>query len=125
MKIKGEEHIDSLGSASNYASSLIRLQRFEEAKALLCKTIPVARRTLGDDSRFSLALRKTHAQALCMDAGSTLDDLRDAVSTLEDAERIARRVLGAAHPITLKIEHALPEARATLGARETPSPGSA
>ena len=30
--------------------------------------------------------------------GATLDDLREAVTTLEDTERIARRVLGGAHP---------------------------
>ena len=34
---------------------------------------------------------------------ATLDDLREAVTTLEDAERIARRVLGGAHPTTLGI----------------------
>ena len=50
----------------------------------------------------------------------TLDDLREAVTTLEDTERIARRVLGGAHPITVQIERDLRKARATLRARETP-----
>ena len=36
--------------------------------------------------------------------GATLDDYREAVTTLEDAERIARRVLGNAHPLTTGIE---------------------
>ena len=59
------------------------------------------------------------------DDGATLDDLREAVTTLEDAERIARRVLGGAHPTTGWVEIALREARAALRARETPSsPGS-
>ena len=31
---------------------------------------------------------------------ATLDDLREAVRTLEETERTARRVLGGAHPFT-------------------------
>ena len=61
-----------------------------------------------------------------MGDGATLDDLREAVTTLEDAERIARRVLGAAHPLTTGIEEQLQNVRAALRAHETPSPaGSA
>ena len=51
---------------------------------------------------------------------ATLDDLREAVTTLEDAGRIARRVLGGAHPITMGIERHLRNAQAALRARETP-----
>ena len=58
------------------------------------------------------------------DDGATLDDLREAVTTLEDTERIARRVLGGAHPLTSTIEGDLRDARSALRARETP-PGSA
>ena len=58
--------------------------------------------------------------ALYKDDGATLDDFREAVTTLEDTDRIARRVLGGAHPITGGIEDALREARAALRARETP-----
>ena len=55
--------------------------------------------------------------------GRTLDDLRKAVSTLEDAGRIARRVLGGAHPTTVGIEDTLQDAQAAFRARETqPSP---
>ena len=39
---------------------------------------------------------------------------------LEDTARIARRVLGAAHPVTAEIEPYLRDARAALAARETP-----
>jgi hypothetical protein len=41
----------------------------------------------------------------------------------EEMERIARRVLGGAHPLTMQIEISLQKARAALRARETPSPG--
>ena len=57
-------------------------------------------------------------------AAATLDDLREAVTTLEDTERIARRVLGGAHPVTKGIEHNLPNARAALHAREATQPSS-
>ena len=63
-----------------------------------------------------------YAQTLYKNDGATLDDLREAVETLEDTERIARRVLGGAHPITAGIENQLRYARAALRARETPSP---
>ena len=55
---------------------------------------------------------------LHFDTGATLDDLRDAVTTLEEIEPIARRVLGGAHPTTVGIERRLREARAALRARE-------
>ena len=63
--------------------------------------------------------------SLYVDPAATLDDLREAVTTLEDAERTARRVFGSANPLTGGIGHNLSEVRATLRARETPSPGSA
>ena len=63
-------------------------------------------------------LRWIYADALYMDPGATLDDLREAVTTLEEMEPIARRVLGGAHPLTTGIETALRDARAALDARE-------
>jgi hypothetical protein len=65
------------------------------------------------------ATRWIYAAALCRRGSATLDDLSEAVTTLEDAERIARRVLGGAHPTKEGIEAALREARAALRARET------
>ncbi len=54
------------------------------------------------------------------DNGATLDDLREAVATFEEIERIARRVYGGAHPLAVGVEYNLREARAALRARETP-----
>ena len=56
-----------------------------------------------------------------MDANATLDDLREAVTLLEDLERTTRRVLGASHPLTRSIECDVRDARAALRAREAPS----
>ena len=86
---------------------------------MLGKTVPVARRVLGETDRLTLKMRWCYAHALYLDPGATLADLREAVNTLEEIERIARRVLGGAHPLTVNIEGCLRQARAVLRARET------
>ena len=118
LKIKGEEDRDSLLGAHNLASSFISLERFEEAKSLLRKTIPVARRVLGESHEQTLKTRVLYVMTLYADNNATLDDLREAVATLEDTERTARRVLGAAHPVTVGIGGRLRFAREALAARE-------
>ena len=91
-----------------------------ETKALLRKTIPVARRVLGESHILTLRMRCIYTEVLYEDPAATLDDLREAVTTLEDAKRIARRVLGGAHPITESVEVELRKAQAALRAREAP-----
>ena len=59
-----------------------------------------------------------YAQSLFMDADATLDDLNEAVTALEETERVAKRVLGSAHPDTTGIEASLRKAQAVLRARE-------
>ena len=63
-------------------------------------------------------MRWNYANALFRDDGATLDDLREAVKTLEETEPTARRVLGGAHPTTEGIEACLQCAREALRARE-------
>ena len=63
-------------------------------------------------------MRWNYAEALYKDDGATLDDLREAVTTLEETERTARRVFGGAHPLTTGIEGDLRNSRAALRARE-------
>ena len=83
--------------------------------------VPVARRVFGDSKESTIRMRWHYARALYHDNCARLDDLRKAVTTLEDAERIARRVLGGAHPTTVGIEDELQDARAALRAREATS----
>ena len=125
LKLQGEEDERTLQTANNYARSLCGLKRFEEVKSLMRKMMPVARRVLGEGHRVTLKMRWTYAGTLCKDPAATLDDLNEAVTTLEDTARIGRRVLGGAHPDVVGIEKSLRSARAALGARETPSPGGA
>ena len=120
VKLCGEEHRTTLLSVNHYADSLLILKRFEEARSLLRKTIPAARRVLGESNDLTLRMRWNYATALYLDTSATLDDLREGMSTLEEIEPIARRVLGGAHPMTVEIEENLQDARAALRARETP-----
>ena len=52
------------------------------------------------------------------ESGATLNDLREAVTTLEETEQMRRRVFGGAHPLTQNLERGLRKARAALRARE-------
>ena len=62
-------------------------------------------------------MRLNYARALYKDDGATLDDLREAVTTLEETASIARRVLGSTHPVTVSVEQCLRDSRAALRAR--------
>ena len=95
------------------------LKRFEEAKSLMHKSIPIARRVLGESHETALRMGWVYAAVLYNDPGATLEDLREAVTTFEDIGRIARRVLGGTHPYFLGIEKSLRIARAALRARES------
>ena len=107
-------------AANNYANGLLVLRRFEEAKALLRKILPVARRVLGESDTLKLTMRWNYARALNEDPAATHGDLREAVNTLEETEQTARRVLGGAHPLTMDIEYDLRDGRDALYARGLP-----
>ena len=120
LKLYGAQNRHTFIPANNYATSLISLERFEEAKVLLRKTMPVARRVLGEGCEATLIIRLNYAKAFYRDTGATHDDLREAVTTLEELETTARRVLGGSYPTTVTIEASLQDARAALRAREAP-----
>jgi tetratricopeptide (TPR) repeat protein len=114
LKLYGEGNRHSLGAAYNLAITLRDLKRFKDAKSLLRKTMPVARRVLGQDDQLTLMIRANYAVALYKDPDATLDDLREAVRTLEATAQTARRVLGAANPTTVMFEKFLRYPRARL-----------
>ena len=60
-----------------------------------------------------------YAVALYKDAATTLDDVREAVTTLEDTERTARRVFGGANRFVAMVEGTLRVSREMLSACES------
>ena len=118
LKINGEEHGETLRAANNYAHSLRELERFEEAKSLLREILPVARLVLGEAHEVTLKMKKNLGEALYKDAGATHDDLREAVNTLEDTVRIARRIFGGSYPLVTSMGKFSQEARAALAIEE-------
>ena len=76
----------------------------------------IARRVLGETNILTLRMRWNYADALCRADGATLDDVCEGVTTLEEAEPTARRVLGSAHPLTAGIERSLRAVQATISA---------
>ena len=80
--------------------------------------MPVARRVLREDDEDMVRMRTGYAMSLYEDPGATLDDNREAVATFEEIEPTARRVLGSAHPDTVRMGASLRSARAALRARE-------
>ena len=114
LKLEGREHQRTLLAANNYTNILSSMKRLEEARSLLRKTIPVARRVLGDSHDYTLTMRKAYAEALYKDPSATLDDLNEAVTRLEAVEPIARRVFGGAHPVAVEIGGSLRTARKVL-----------
>ena len=124
LKLLGEENSETLRESMCLSSALIQCSRLDEAKSLLCKMIPVARRVLGESHELTLRMRCTYAQSLCYDDGATLDDLREAVTILEDVAPTTRRVLGGAHPTIEGMGRCLHDAQAALCARQALVPGA-
>ena len=80
--------------------------------------MPVAQRVLGESFDLTLQMRWNYAEALYEDPNATLDDLCEAVTTLEETARTAQRVLGGAHPVAVEIEEDFQDARAALRDRD-------
>jgi hypothetical protein len=104
----------AIESKADFEKAVVRPEAKERSSDNLKQRQPVPRRR-------HLLAKRFAARRAYEDAGATLDDLREAVTTLEDTARIARRVLGGAYPLREGIEHDLRESRAALRARETPS----
>ena len=124
FNLKGEESLQTIMMANNYACSLKELGRLEEARALYRKWMLVSQRVLGDCDHCTLTFKKRFAQTVYEDGRATLDDLREAVKTLVETARIARRVLGGAHPVVDDTDRSLRKAQALLRIRETLSGSS-
>ena len=104
VKLKGKQHKDSIRECGNYVINLLELERLEEAKRLLRKVIPVARRVLGNEHDLTLSLCEDLSRATLLDGESSAEKKREALRTLEDTLGIMRRVLGPQHPDTQRAQ---------------------
>ena len=82
------------------------------------KSMPIARRVFGDVHEITLKMRWIYALALYEDDSATPDDLRGAVTSLEELAPYAQRVMGSAHPLASAIKESLQVARAALRAQD-------
>ena len=120
------------GSHTRYCNATCQHDHWRRGHKQICKRIHrggnaeqyhADKKYNGENRELTFRMRLNYARALYLNSGATLDHLREAVTTFEDVERTARRVLGGAHPLTSVIEVELRLARAALTARETPGPG--
>ena len=119
LKLYGENHQETIWSAGYLANSLYRTRRFDEGKALLRKVIPVARRVLGKGNIDVVRLRWSYGCFLYRAPDATLDDIREAVATMEETYGTVRRVFGAEHSYTREMDPKdIRFAQAELRARE-------
>ena len=118
LELYGEEHRSTVLSANNYADTLRSLGRFKENKSLLRRTIPMARRVLGEGNDLTIMMRNNYAKALCIDPAATLEDRREAVRALDETVSIARRVFGDSHPLAVQVGTSLRNSRAAFVAHE-------
>ena len=86
--------------------NLMHQRHFEEAKRVLRKMTPVARRVLGTEHELTLSLREDLSRAT-LRGESSAEEKREALRMLEDTVAVMRRVLGPAHPDTLHAQRQL------------------
>ena len=117
LALGGIDDDKTLLAAANVAISLVALEQWAEAKALVRKVIPAARRALGRDHEYTMKLDSALTVALYQDDDASLGELRQAVSIAEVASRRARRVYGNLHPLAETLAEDLDHARETLARR--------
>ena len=119
LRLHGEGHEETLRAAGNYTTSLKHLMRYAEAKSLLRKAVPVARRTLGAEHDYTLNLRDIYGRCLYRDPGASRDDVAEAIEIMDDVQRRARRVFGPGHPNWNTLPQELTAAREKLASFDT------
>ncbi len=98
----GEDHPDTLESASNLALSLWELGQYEPARQLGEDTLTRCRRVLGEDHPHTL--RSAHSLAISLSDSGQYERARQLG---EDTFTRCRRVLGEDHPDTLRSAYLL------------------
>ena len=107
----GVESPLTLGTARNFACSLIRVGRSAEARSLVLKYLPIAQRIYGGLDNAKIILMRAILAETLWKGEVTLDDATEAVAILEDISQRSSRVNGISHPKTLQLQEELKSAR--------------
>ena len=125
---QGMQHEDTINLGVNYASSLERLGKYDESKALI-RELRRGAAALGSDNFNNLRLRWLYGLNLYKDTDATLHDLIESVAVLTKTCKDWRRVLGENHPYTSNIlgclsraQEKLADARAAASNKSKPPP---
>ena len=97
-RVLAPEHPHTCIAAMNLANSLIILDLFADATALVNETLPIARRVCGDAHDITLGHRFALSRSIVLNPDATQEDLSGAKEELEGLLRTTRRVFGNSHP---------------------------
>ncbi len=101
----------------NYAQTLIKVERFADARAVGREIAQWAHRN--PDSPHSFHVLKALMDSLYKDPNASVEDLREAVEVFENVPATSSRVLGTAHPDTKTYEKALAKAKKALAEKSS------
>ena len=107
-----------LTTASCVASNFLDTKNFKSARSFAYDHIDDSQRILGKNHRITLILRETYANAITLDAQSSLKQLAEAVEVLGRLARMRQQVFGAHHPCTIRVQKTLERAQETLASRQ-------
>ena len=119
LRLKGTDHEQTINAANNLAISSMALGHLGDAKSLLRKNIRACRRSFGADHVYTFRAHSLFVRILYIEQAS-MEDLREAVSIMEDVCRRGRRVLGDSHPEYQELQFTLATARRVLARAVAP-----
>ena len=96
-----------LQDVANLGTSLVHTRQLTEARSLMRKYLPIARRVLGLDHEITFGLIENLAGAIFENALAPREDLVEVDEILTKQLKRLRQVLGAAHPATQRHENHL------------------
>ena len=115
--IRGPGSLFTATLGANYALTLIKVERFADARAICRDIVQWAHRN--PDSPHSFHVLKALARSIYEDPNASVEDLREAVRVFENVPAASSRVFGPAHPDTKKYEGILAKAKKALAEKSS------
>ena len=115
----GIDDASTIQAGLNLSVSLTDLKRYEEARSIQRKIIPVALRILGAENDTTLLLLRTNVRSVYSDPKATLADLRQTERSMRDVLQRTRQIYGASHPDTQTCERFMHNVKQILAKRDS------